>query len=92
MSIDTRDQIEILKYHKKFLTLKESSYFSVEVKKWKKYFEIIPLDERPATANSDLAGCLQPSDISSYSQDRYHSSYYVPCERSFFALRHLKTV
>ena len=76
MSIDTSDQIEILKYYKKFLTLhmKESSYFSVEVQKWKKYFEIIPLEERPATANSDLAGCLQPSDISSYSQDLNRSS------------------
>ena len=31
MGIDTRDQIEILKYYKKFLNMKESSYFSVEV-------------------------------------------------------------
>ena len=35
-SIDTRDQIEILKHYKKFLTMKEFSYFSVEVQKWKK--------------------------------------------------------
>ena len=45
--------------------------------KVEKFFEIIPLEERAATANSDwTAGCLQPSDISSYSQDLYHSSYY----------------
>ena len=38
--------------------------------KVEKFFEIIPLEERAATANSDwTAGCLQPSDISSYSQD-----------------------
>ena len=100
MGIDTRDQIEILKYYKKFLTMKESSYFSVEVQKWKKCFEIIPLEERPSTAISDLAGSLQPSDISSYSQDLYRSSYY-PREFEVFlvnalpgrplsALRHLK--
>ena len=31
MSIDTRDQIEILKYCRKFLTMLESFYFLVEV-------------------------------------------------------------
>ena len=72
----TRDQIEILKYYKIFLTMKESSYFSVEVQRWQKFFEIIPLEERPANVNSDLAGCLRPSDISSCSQDLYRSSYY----------------
>ena len=35
MSIDTRDQIEILKYYRKFLTMQESFYFSVEIQKWK---------------------------------------------------------
>ena len=54
MNIDSRDQIEILKYYKKFLTMTKSSYFSVEVQKWKKFFEINPLEEQPATANSDF--------------------------------------
>ena len=49
MNIDSRDQIEILKYYKKFLTMTKSSYFSVEVQKWKKFFEINPLEEQPAT-------------------------------------------
>ena len=31
MSIDNRDQIEILKYYRKFLTIQESFYFSVEI-------------------------------------------------------------
>ena len=31
MSTDTRDQIEILKYYRKFLTIQESFYFSVEI-------------------------------------------------------------
>ena len=57
MSIDTRDQIEILKYWRKFLSLQETFYFSVEIQKWKKYYENIPLEERPATANSALAVC-----------------------------------
>lgn len=57
MSIDTRDQIEILKYYKKSLNMQESSYFSVEIQKWKKYYENIPCEERPATANSALAVC-----------------------------------
>ena len=35
MSIDIRDQIEILKYYRKFLTIQESFYFSVEIQKWK---------------------------------------------------------
>ena len=43
MSIDTRDQIEILKYYRKFLTLKESFYFSVEIQKWKSTMKIFPL-------------------------------------------------
>ena len=57
MSIDTRDQIEILKYYRKFLTMQESFYFSVEIQKWKKYYENILFEERPATANSALAVC-----------------------------------
>ena len=44
MSIDTRDQIEILKYYSKFLTMQESFYFSVEIQKWKKYNENIPFE------------------------------------------------
>ena len=57
MNIDTRDQIEILKYYRTFLTMQDSSYFSVEIQKWKKYYENIPFEERPATANSVLALC-----------------------------------
>ena len=58
MSIDTRDQIKILKYCRKFLTLQKSFYFSVEIQKWKKYYENILFEERPATANSALAVCI----------------------------------
>ena len=54
MSIDNRDQIEILKYYMKFLTMQESFYFSVEIQKWKKYYENTPIEERPATSNSAL--------------------------------------
>ena len=43
MSIDTRDQIEILKYYRKFLTIKESFYFSVEIQKCKSTMKIFPL-------------------------------------------------
>ena len=35
MSIDTRDQIEILKYCRTFLTLQESFHFSVEIQEEK---------------------------------------------------------
>ena len=56
MNIDTHDQIEILKYWRKFLTL-QKSYFSVEIQKWKKYYENIPFEEQPGTANSVLAVC-----------------------------------
>ena len=57
MSIDTRDQIKILKYCRKFLTLQKSFYFSVEIQKWKNYYENIPFEERPVTANSALVVC-----------------------------------
>ena len=43
MSIDTRDQIEILKYYRKFLTIQESFYFSVDIQKWKNTMKIFPL-------------------------------------------------
>ena len=56
-SIDTRDKIEILKYCRKFLTLQKSFYFSVQIQKWKNYYENIPFKERPATANSALVVC-----------------------------------
>ena len=64
MSIDTRDQIEILIYYRKCLTIQESSYF------WK-------YSLWRAACNCKFSfSCLQPSDISSHSQDPYHSSYY----------------
>ena len=43
MSIDTRNQIEILKYYRKFLTIQESFYFSVEIQKWKSTMKRFPL-------------------------------------------------
>ena len=43
MTIDTRDQIEILKYYRKFLTIQESCYFSVEIQKWKSTMKIFLL-------------------------------------------------
>ena len=93
MSIDNRDQIEILKYFRKFLTMQESSYFSVEIQKCKKYYENTSFEERPATANSALAvgnpqifpairkilAILLTTPVGS-----------VSCERSFSALRRLK--
>ena len=90
MSIDTRDQIEILKYYKKFLTLQESFYFSVEIQKWKKYYENIPFEERPATANSALAVCnLQtfPAIHKTLTILLTIPLGSVSCERSFSALR-----
>jgi len=35
MSIGIHDQIEFLKYYKKFLTMQESYYHSVKIQKWK---------------------------------------------------------
>ena len=43
MLIDTRDQIEILKYYRKFFAIQESFYFSVEIQKWKSTMKIFPL-------------------------------------------------
>ena len=43
ISIDNRDQIEILKYYRKFLTIQESFYFSIEIKKWRSTMKIFPL-------------------------------------------------
>ena len=45
MSFGMRDQMEIRKYYKKFLTMQESYYLSVEIQKWKNYYEnkILPL-------------------------------------------------
>jgi len=51
ISIDTRDQIEILTYYRKFLTMQESSQFFSR----NGYYENTPFEERPATANSALA-------------------------------------
>ena len=94
MSIDTRDQIQILKYWRKFLTLQLSFYFSVEIQKWKKYYENIPLEEQPATANSALAVSNHqtvpagiPNIVTILLTTPVGS---VSCERSFFALRRFK--
>lgn len=80
-STDTHDQSEIVKYLleiQEFVTVQESTYFSVEIEKWKKYYENIPFEEGPATANSAFVSCLKPSDIPCHSQDpyNYHSSCY----------------
>ena len=56
-SIDTLDKIEILKHCRKCLTLQKSFYFSVQIQKWKNYYENIPFEDRPATANSALVVC-----------------------------------
>ena len=47
-------QSEIINYYKTFPTIQEStySYLSVEMKKWKKNYENIPFEERPATAGN----------------------------------------
>lgn len=90
MSIDTRDQSEILKEVPHYLRI---HLFLSKVEKWKKYYENVAFKEfGPATAN--WASSLQPSDISSHSQDPYPFSYYTlgKCfyERSFPALRRSK--
>lgn len=72
VSIGIRDQSEIINYYKKFPTIQESTYLSVEMKKWKKNYEIFPLK------NVLQLREIQPSaysDISSHSQDPYYSSY-----------------
>ena len=94
MSIDTRDQIEILKYWRKFLTLQESFYFLVETQKWEKYYENISLEEQPATANSALAVCNPqtfPAGIHNILTILLTTPVgSVSCERSFSALRRFK--
>ena len=67
--------IEILKYCSKFLTLKESFYFSVEIQKWKNYVLWKYSLWRAACNCKFSLSCLQPSDISSHSQDPYRTSY-----------------
>lgn len=52
VSIGIRNQSEIINYYKKFPTIQESTYLSVEMKKWKKNNENIPFEERPATAGN----------------------------------------
>ena len=73
VSIGIRDQSEIINYYKKFPTIQESTYLSVEMKKWKKNYEnwfplknVLQLREIQPSAYSD---------ISSHSQDLYYSSY-----------------
>ena len=43
MSIDTRDQSEIRKYYKKFLTIQESTFFSVRLKNGRSTVKMFPL-------------------------------------------------
>ena len=52
VSIGIRNQSENINYYKKFSTIQESTYLSVEMKKWKKNYENIPFEERPATAGN----------------------------------------
>ena len=52
VSIGIRNQSEIINYYKKFPTIRESTYLSVEMKKWKKNYENSPFEERPATAGN----------------------------------------
>ena len=94
MSIDTRDQIEIFKYYMKYLTMRESSYFSVQIQKWKKYCKNIPFEERLATANSALAVCRDPQIFPAIHKIPTTllatNVGSVSCERSFSALRRPK--
>ena len=93
MSIDTRDQIEILKYYRKFLSMQESSYVLVEIQKRRKYYENIPFEELPATANSALAVCnlqIFPAIHKILTILLTTPVGSLPCERSFSALRSLK--
>ena len=72
VSIGIRNESEIINYYKKFPTIQESTNLSVEMKKWKKNYEIFPLK------NVLQLREIQPSaysDISSHSQDPYYSSY-----------------
>ena len=85
-----RDQSEILKEVPHYLRI---HLFLSKVEKWKKGYGNVAFKEfGPATAN--WASSLQPSDISSHSQDPYLFSYYTrgKCfyERSFPALRRFK--
>ena len=93
MSIDTRDQSEIRKYYKKFLTIQESTFFSVRLKNGRSTVKMFPLKNLGLQLQIEPLS-LQPSDISSHSQDPYHFSYYThgKCfyERSFPTLRRLK--
>ena len=93
MSIDTRDQIKIFKYYRKFLTMQESFYSSVEIKNVEKVLWKYSLWRAACNCKFSLS-CLQPSDISSHSQDPNHFSYYpvgsISCEHSFSALKRLK--
>ena len=72
VSIGIRNQSEMINYYKKFPTIQESTYLSVEIKKWKKNNENIPFEERPATAGNS-AFSIQTS--SSHSRDPYYSFY-----------------
>ena len=72
VSIGIRNQSEIINYYKKFSTIQESTNLSVEMKNWKKNYEIFPLK------NVLQLREIQPSaysDISSHSQDPYYSFY-----------------
>jgi len=93
MSIDTSDQSEILKYYKKFLTIQESTFFSVRLKNGRSTMKIFPLKNSGLQLQIEPLLC-KPSDISSLLQDPYHFSYYThgKCfyERSFPTLRRLK--
>ena len=78
MSIDTRDQID---WNSQIL--QEISYFAgilLFLSRNSKVEKITYCEKYSlwrATCNCQFSlSCLQPSDISSHSQDRYHSSYY----------------
>ena len=79
MNIDSRDQIEILKYY--------SRNSNVEM-----YYENIPFEERPATANSALADCKPgtfPAVHKILTILLTNPLASVSCESSFSTLRRL---
>ena len=80
-------------YYGKYLTYKEKELLHVEIAKWKKCYEGMPIQERPKTATSALVNCSPQSFpalhkiLTIFLTTPVGS---VSCERSFSSLRRLK--
>ena len=89
------DKIDMIKsYYGKFMSLQEKTGFPVEIAKWKKIYEPIPPRNRPDTARGALSEC----NMQSFPAINKVLTIFltipvgsVSCERSFSALRRLKT-